>query len=785
MKEKMFASLEFDKIKNILKTYAITFLGIEEIEQLQPSTNMDTVLKWQNETSEATSLILRKNDLPLSPISDITDLLKKVSACGVLTPKELLQIADVLRISRKLKLYSYNDKIEILHLSDYFENLYVNKNVEEEIERSIKSEDEIDDRASKTLYDIRRKIADLELQIRDKLNDIIRTNSKYLQDDVVTFRNDRYVIPVKQEFKNEVKGFIHDYSSTGSTVFIEPTVIFNKNNEIRDLKNEEKIEIDRILSLLTQMVIPIVEQIKYSLKNIGVIDFIFAKAKYGLAINAFKPNLNVDRYINLKNARHPLIDKDKVVPISVWIGDTFSTLIITGPNTGGKTVTLKTVGLLTLMAQSGMHIPASENSEIAIFENIYTDIGDEQSIEQSLSTFSAHMTNIVSILSNVTSNSLVLLDELGSGTDPVEGAALAMSILDNLHNVDCRTIATTHYSELKTYAIREQEIENASCEFNIETLSPTYKLLIGLPGKSNAFAISKKLGLSEDILEKANSYLSSENIKFEDVLSDMEFNRRSALEERELSKKMLSEATDTKKKIEDERKKLESRKDEILLKAKQEARDILLEAEEEANEIIKELTLLKKKSDSTTNKKAEEGRKRLKESIADIQKDLTIPKKEVKEVLNHNDIVVGAKMYIPSLDQDVIIISKPDKKGNVLVQSGIVKLTIHISQLEKTTVEDKKIKTAVNTYVKSKAQTISPEINLIGNTVDEATQTLEKYLDDAYLAGVGQVRVVHGKGSGALRNGVHKYLKSNPHVKSYRLGLYGEGDSGVTIVELS
>lgn len=785
MKEKMFASLEFDKIKNILKTYAITFLGIEEIEQLQPSTNMDTVLKWQNETSEATSLILRKNALPLSPISDITDLLKKVSACGVLTPKELLQIADVLRISRKLKLYSYNDRIEILHLSDYFENLYVNKNVEEEIERSIKSEDEIDDRASKTLYDIRRKIADLELQIRDKLNDIIRTNSKYLQDDVVTFRNDRYVIPVKQEFKNEVKGFIHDYSSTGSTVFIEPTVIFNKNNEIRDLKNEEKIEIDRILSLLTQMVIPIVEQIKYSLKNIGVIDFIFAKAKYGLAINAFKPNLNLDRYINLKNARHPLIDKDKVVPISVWIGDTFSTLIITGPNTGGKTVTLKTVGLLTLMAQSGMHIPASENSEIAIFENIYTDIGDEQSIEQSLSTFSAHMTNIVSILSNVTSNSLVLLDELGSGTDPVEGAALAMSILDNLHNVDCRTIATTHYSELKTYAIREQEIENASCEFNIETLSPTYKLLIGLPGKSNAFAISKKLGLSEDILEKANSYLSSENIKFEDVLSDMEFNRRSALEERELSKKMLLEATDTKKKIEDERKKLENRKDEILLKAKQEARDILLEAEEEANEIIKELTLLKKKSDSTTNKKAEESRKRLKESIADIQKDLTIPKKEVKEVLNHNDIVVGAKMYIPSLDQDVIIISKPDKKGNVLVQSGIVKLTIHISQLEKTTVEDKKIKTAVNTYVKSKAQTISPEINLIGNTVDEATQTLEKYLDDAYLAGVGQVRVVHGKGSGALRNGVHKYLKSNPHVKSYRLGLYGEGDSGVTIVELS
>lgn len=785
MKEKAFVSLEFDKIKDILKEYAITYLGRQKISDLLPSTEIEIVQKWQEETSVATSLLLRKKELPLSPIVDINDVLKKISAGGILSPRELLQVADILRVSRRLKQYAVDDDVELEILEDYFENLYTNKNVEDEIERSIKSEDEIDDMASKELYNVRRKITDIESQIKDKLNEFIRTNSKFLQDDVVTFRNDRYVIPVKQEYKNEVQGFVHDYSATGNTVFLEPTSVLNKNNEIRELKNKEKIEIERILSLLTQMLFPITIQLESSLENIGIIDFIFSKAKYALAINAFRPNINKTNYINLKNARHPLIDNNKVVAIDIWLGKKFNTLIITGPNTGGKTVTLKTVGLLTLMAQAGLHIPASESSEVAIFENVYTDIGDEQSIEQSLSTFSAHMTNIVNILKEVNDNSLVLLDELGSGTDPVEGAALAMSILDYLHSVRCLTIATTHYSELKSYAIKTDGVENASCEFDVETLSPTYRLLIGLPGKSNAFAISKRLGLNRSILEKANSYLSAENIKFEDVLSDMEFDRRKAKEERELSKQMLSEATDIKNKIDDEQRKLESKKDEILFKAKKEARDILLEAEEQANEIIKELTLLKKeKSKNDRNKKAEENRSKLKKSISEIQKDLVIPDKEIQNQLRPEEIMVGSTLYIPSLDQDVTVLAKPDRKGNVYVQSGIVKLTIHISKLEKTEKEKKAQKIIVNSRVKSKSQTISSEINLLGNTVDEAVNTLDKYLDDAYLAGIAEVRIVHGKGSGALRAGVHQYLKNHPHVKSYRLGIFGEGDTGVTIVEI-
>lgn len=785
MKEKAFVSLEFDKIKDILKEYAITYLGRQKISDLSPSTEIEIVQKWQEETSVATSLLLRKKELPLSPIVDINDVLKKISAGGILSPRELLQVADILRVSRRLKQYAVDDDVELEILEDYFENLYTNKNVEDEIERSIKSEDEIDDMASKELYNIRRKITDIESQIKDKLNEFIRTNSKFLQDDVVTFRNDRYVIPVKQEYKNEVQGFVHDYSATGNTVFLEPTSVLNKNNEIRELKNKEKIEIERILSLLTQMLFPITIQLESSLENIGIIDFIFSKAKYALAINAFRPNINKTNYINLKNARHPLIDNNRVVAIDIWLGKKFNTLIITGPNTGGKTVTLKTVGLLTLMAQAGLHIPASESSEVAIFENVYTDIGDEQSIEQSLSTFSAHMTNIVNILKEVNDNSLVLLDELGSGTDPVEGAALAMSILDHLHSIRCLTIATTHYSELKSYAIKTDGVENASCEFDVETLSPTYRLLIGLPGKSNAFAISKRLGLNRSILEKANSYLSAENIKFEDVLSDMEFDRRKAKEERELSKQMLSEATDIKNKIDDEQRKLESKKGEILFKAKKEARDILLEAEEQANEIIKELTLLKKeKSKNDRNKKAEENRSKLKKSISEIQKDLVIPDKEIQNQLRPEEIMVGSTLYIPSLDQDATVLAKPDKKGNVYVQSGIVKLTIHISKLEKTEKEKKAQKIIVNSRVKSKSQTISSEINLLGNTVDEAVNTLDKYLDDAYLAGIAEVRIVHGKGSGALRAGVHQYLKNHPHVKSYRLGIFGEGDTGVTIVEI-
>ncbi len=785
MKEKTLISLEFNKIKKFIMDEAVTFIGKEIVNSIEPSSDINIVKKWQAEIDEAMSLLLRKVEISISPVSDISSIIKKVEIGGVLSIGELLKVGDVLRISRRMKDYVSNDEITLNYLNEYFENLYSNKSLESELERCIKSDEELDDRASKQLYDIRKKILNIEAQIKDKLNDILHSNSKYLQDAVVTFRNGRYVIPVKQEYKNEVDGLMHDYSSTGSTVFIEPKVVFDKNNEIQELRNEEKIEIDRILSLLTQMIAPITSQLNDSIENIGIIDSIFAKAKYGVLINGFTPKLNENNYINLKSARHPLIEKSKVVPIDIMIGKDFNTLVITGPNTGGKTVTLKTVGLLTIMAQCGLTIPASENSEIAVFENIYTDIGDEQSIEQSLSTFSAHMTNIVSILSEVNKNSLVLLDELGSGTDPVEGAALAMSILDYLHGIGSPTIATTHYSELKIYAIKTEGVENASCEFNVETLRPTYKLLIGLPGKSNAFAISKKLGLSDDILKQANTYLTSENIKFEDIISDMEEDIRSAKEERELSKKMLIEANNEKKRIEDEVRKLEDKKDKILITAKEQARDILLEAEENANEIIKELTLIKtQKEKDGRNKKAEESRQKLKKSISEIQKDLTLPAKSVKNPLNKDEVMVGSKYFIPSLDQEVTVVSKVDKKGNVVVQSGIVKMTIHLSQLEKIQNSKNERKVSINSNI-NKSKTISSEINLLGCTIEEAVEKLDKYLDDAYLSGIGQVRIVHGKGSGALRREVQEYLKTNQHVKSYRLGMYGEGDSGVTIAEIS
>lgn len=517
----------------------------------------------------------------------------------------------------------------------------------------------------------------------------------------------------------------------------------------------------------------------------GQIDFAFAKSKLAFDLEAFEPKLNNNGYINLKKARHPLLDSKKVVPIDVWLGDNFNTLVITGPNTGGKTVTLKTVGLLTLMAQSGLHIPASESSEIAIFNNIYSDIGDEQSIEQSLSTFSAHMTNIVKITDNITKEDLVLIDELGSGTDPVEGSALARAILNYLHDFDCRTIATTHYSELKTFAMQTQGMENASCEFDFEKLAPTYKLLIGVPGRSNAFLISKKLGLSDKILGDANSYINEETVKFEDILTNIEQDKIAIKEQKELSDKMLNEAKLLKENAEKMHNDIKNKKTDILNKAKIEARDLLLDAEEEANKIIKDLIEIKSTSSKDQYKKAEENRQKIKKSISEIQKDLLIPKAEVKNILKPTEIMKGLEVYIASLDQNATIVSLPDKNGNIMVQSGLMKLTIHISNLEKIKKEIPPKKVTVNSKTRgNKSQTISTEINLLGMTVDEASSILEKYLDDAYLSGLHEVRIVHGKGTGLLRKGVHNYLKTNPHVKSFRLGMYGEGDSGVTIAEM-
>ena len=788
MNKKVLETLEYNKIIEQLEKYAVTYLGKEKVNALEPTSNSLLINNWQKETLEATSYILKQHDIPLAPISNIYEQLNKINIGGILTIKELLLISDILRVSRKLKSSFSNgsiDQIEYPIISEYFECLYSNQKVEDEIERCIKNEDELDDRASGDLYKIRKEILDCESRIKDKLNSLLRSQSKFLQEQVITFRDDRYVLPVKAECKSEIPGLIHDQSSTGSTLFIEPTAIFNLNNEIRELKLKEQLEIQRILALLTQMIVPIVELIKVSIDNIAKIDFAFAKGKYSLSMNAFPP-IFVDGYCNFKNARHPLIDKDKVVPINIWFGKDFKSLIITGPNTGGKTVTLKTCGLLCLMAQSGLHVPADEKSEFSIFENIYTDIGDEQSIEQSLSTFSAHMTNLVNILNNVTDNDLVLIDEIGSGTDPVEGAAIAMSVLEFLYKKSCLTIATTHYSELKTFAIQTPGIENASCEFDIETLRPTYKLLIGVPGKSNAFAISKKLGLKEEILKRASDFLTDENIKFEDVLTSMEQDRRKALEEREISKRMLSDAEKVKEQIDKEKAKIDKQKSEIINKAREKARDILLETQEEANDIIKELTKLKNSNSKNTGKKAEEERSKIKKSLSDIQDDLLKPSTiEVKNALKKEEASIGMNVYIPSLDQEATICTLPDKNNDIMVQSGIIKLKIHISQVEKILPKEDKNKQTLkfaNSFNKSKD--ISTEIKLLGMTVDEALPILEKYLDDAYLSNMASVRVVHGKGTGALRKAVQEYLKKNPHVKSYRAGMFGEGDIGVTIVEL-
>lgn len=788
MNEKTLKMLEYSKIISKLKRYAVTYLGKERCENLKPSSSINIVKKAQKETTEAASLILRTGNPPLAPIEEYKKIAQKIRIGGILTIKELLSTASILKTMRELKEYFNEHEFENLFIiNEYFEALYSNSNVEKEIYRCIKNDEELDDRASSELYNIRRHILDAESRIKDKLNDIIHASSslKYLQDQVITFRNDRYVIPVKQEYKNEIKGLIHDSSASGSTIFIEPTAIFNINNEIKELKIKEQLEIERILALLTQMIDSISEDIENSIQSLEKIDFAFAKANLALEMDAYEPKINDKYYINLKKARHPLIDKNTVVPIDVWVGDNYKTLVVTGPNTGGKTVTLKTVGLLSLMAQSGLHIPALESSEVSVFENIYADIGDEQSIEQSLSTFSSHMKNVISITDNITSKDLVLLDELGSGTDPVEGAAIAMAVLEYLKSVSSITVATTHYSELKSYAMQTENVENASCEFDVETLRPTYKLLIGVPGKSNAFAISKKLGLSEKILEKANNFLSVETIRFEEILGDMERDRIKAREQKEVANKLLNEAKIEKEKVEKEIKKLEDKKEEILQKAKKEARDLLIDAESEANEIIKELTNIKKNKQKDANKAAEEARSKLKQSISQMQKDLIKPKKEVKETIALKNIKVGMKAYLPSLDQEVTIVTPPDRKENVMVQAGIMKLSTHYSQLEKIkNVNAEKANVKINMMIKSKAKDISTEIKLLGMTVDEATNELDKYLDDAYLAGIKTVRVVHGKGSGLLRKGVQEYLRTNRHVCSFRLGMYGEGDSGVTIVEL-
>lgn len=780
---KYFKTLELDKIINKLTEFASTTYGRELCEKVSPCFEITEIKKNLSETDEAAKMILQFGTPAFSSVHDIRSAIKRAEINSVLSPEELLNIADTLRGSKALKKYFSQCEENLPILSELFESLYSNPSVEESIYHAIDNVDHISDHASSELLKIRTQIKSEELKIQEKLNSIIRGNSysKYLQENIVTLRNDRYVIPVKQEYRSNVPGLVHDSSSTGSTLFIEPLSIVEANNKIHELYIQEKIETEKILTELSLKITEISSELNYLVKCLAKLDFYFAKAKFAIDINGFMPKLNEIGYVNLKSAKHPLIEKDKVVPIDVYLGKDFKTLIITGPNTGGKTVTLKTIGLLTLMTYSGLFIPCLESSEIAVFDKVFVDIGDEQSIEQSLSTFSSHMTNIIKITRNVNANSLVLVDELGSGTDPVEGSALAIATLEYLYKKGACTVASTHYSELKTYALTTKGVKNASCEFNVETLNPTYKLIIGLPGKSNAFAISEKLGLTKEILDNAKNFITHEQQNFEDVISELQKDKQKIAYEKEESARQLKEITELRKELAESKERLEIYKTKIIENARAEATDILLSAEETAKESIREIKEAKKAKELDVAKKLDNARNKIKKQLSKTYKNSTFNEDTYKPF----DIIVGMTVYIPSFDQEASVLSLPDKDGNVFIQAGIIKSKINVKKLkpiktEKTTVNNVKI--SVSSAIKAKE--ISTEISLRHMHVEEALYELDKYINDALIANLTTIRIVHGKGEGILRKAVHEYLKNSPHVKSYRLGNYGEGDLGVTIAEL-
>ena len=777
MDTKFLNKLEFNKIIKNLSNFAVTKIGKEYCLNLTPIFNKKIVQELLKETTEAIIIKQRKSTPPIIDIPDITPHIKILNSSGTLNSKYLLELAHILKVSRELKQYFNNDDIDTSQfeiLPEYFNNLYSNKNIEDKIFSAIIDENHIDDRASSKLYSIRNKQRSTENTIRESLASFL--NKKYVQEPIITIRNNRFVIPIKQEFRGTVKGFVHDISSSGSTIFIEPLNIFELNNTLNSLKIEENIEIENILKELSSLFFNITDLLSNNLYNIGKIDFAFAKAKYAIEINATEPILNDNKYINLKNARHPLIEQSKVVPININIGDSFSTLVITGPNTGGKTVTLKTVGIIVLMAICGLYIPASENSSIYVFDNIYADIGDDQSISESLSTFSAHMTNIIQIVNNANSNSLVLLDELGSGTDPIEGSSLAVSILEYLHSLNILTIATTHYPEVKNYALINSGFENASCEFDLNTLSPTYNLLIGVPGKSMAFAISKKLGLKQEILDNASSKLNSDNINIEELLKNIYDNKISIQKEKQKIDNTLLEIENLKKSIENQKEEIEKSKSEIINKSKLEARKILLDAKDSANDLIKKLQ---------DSKSASNVRNELNDKIKKLSmNNENIPSKTSSK-LKKEDIHIGLKVHVDTLNQEATILSFPNNSNMLSIQIGNMKMNINISDLSySNSKEDKETKISKTYASSNKSKYFSPELNVIGLNVDEALFIIDKYIDDALLAKVNTIRIVHGKGTGKLRNGIHNYLKNNKRVKSFRLGLYGEGENGVTIVEL-
>lgn len=787
MNNKALKTLEYNKITDRLASHASSEPGIKLCRELQPMMDMDEINSALKQTSDAVSRIFRHGSISFAGLKDIRPLTKALEVGSALGMSELLDICSLLKVAAGARRYGVSEDEAADSLSGSFNVIYDIADVRREIERCILSEDEIADDASAELKNIRRQMRICTERIRTELNSMLNGSDRtYLQEAVITTRGGRYCIPVKAEYKSQVPGMVHDQSKAGSTFFIEPMSVVRLNNEIREYEVKESEEIAKILASLSAMAGNYTAELDADYDILSQLDFIFAKAKLSFEYKGSEPIMNTRGYINIRKGRHPLIDSRKVVPIDVSIGDEYSELIITGPNTGGKTVTLKTIGLFSLLGQSGLHIPAADNSELTVFNDIFADIGDEQSIEQSLSTFSSHMKNIIEILAKADSNSLVLFDELCAGTDPTEGAALAISILTSLHKLRVTTVATTHYSELKIFALSTEGVQNACCEFDVATLAPTYRLLIGIPGKSNAFAISGKLGLPQYIIDDAKESLASEDVAFEDVISDLEKSRVTIEREKLELEEYKKEVEDLKNQLKAKNERLDERSDNILQKAREEASTILREAKETADDAIRKLNKANAAGMSVTE--LEKQRQRIKDNINKVDKGRVLKSQAPARQHKASDFHIGDRVHVASLNLDGTVHTLPNQKGELNVTIGIMNYNVNMSDL--TIIEEasemRKLKqksSGIGKLKMSKTASISPEINLIGMTSDEAIMTLDKYLDDAFLSHISPVRIVHGKGSGVLRNAVHNYLKRQKHVKSFRLGSFGEGDYGVTIVE--
>ena len=790
MNKKTLAKLEYNKIIELLTDHASSFSGKELCRRLKPMTSLADIQIAQEETGAAFTRIVKKGRPSFGGCNPVNDSLRRLEIGGSLGSGELLRICKLLETAGRAKAYGRHDNADDTEdcLDSYFAQLNPVSILTTEIRRCIIEEDEISDEASPALKHIRRQMAQINDKVHATLSGMVNGSLRtYLQDPIITMRGDRYCIPVKAEYRSQVPGMIHDQSSTGSTLFIEPMAVVKLNNDLKELYGKEQEEIQVILARLSADAAEYISDIQTDYTVLRTLDFIFAKGSLAIDMNASLPLFNTEGRIHIREGRHPLLDTRSVVPITLTLGDTFDLLIVTGPNTGGKTVSLKTVGLFTLMGQAGLHIPALDRSELAVFTEVYADIGDEQSIEQSLSTFSSHMTNIVSFLKKVDEQSLVLFDELGAGTDPTEGAALAISILNHLHMRGIRTMATTHYSELKVYALSTPGVENASCEFDVETLRPTYHLLIGIPGKSNAFAIAGKLGLPDFIIEDAKTRLTEQDESFEDILTDLETSRRTIEKEQETIASYKREIERLKQETQKKQEKLEEQRDRILREANEKAHAILAEAKETADETMRNFHKFGKANISAAEmeRERERIRKKMESARSGMMKEPAKPKKEYKP----SDFKLGESVKVLSMNINGTVASLPDNKGNLTVQMGILRSQVNISDLEIIDETPAYLKKTTRTSGKgkikmSKSLSVSTEINLLGKTVDEAVAELDKYLDDASLAHLSSVRIVHGKGTGALRKGIHQYLRRQKHVRSFRLGEFGEGDAGVTIAEL-